>query len=39
LGRNFLKGRLGDQINAVMSAVGYNLVTAHPPGFRLPGRE
>ena len=25
LGRNFLKGRLGDQINAVMSAVGYNL--------------
>ncbi len=22
---NFLKGRLGDQINAVMSAVGYNL--------------
>ncbi len=24
LGRNFLKG-LGDQINAVMSAVGYNL--------------
>ncbi len=23
--RNFLKGRLGDQINAVMSAVGYNL--------------
>ena len=25
LGRNFLKGRLGDHINAVMSAVGYNL--------------
>jgi len=25
LGRNFLKSRLGDQINAVMSAVGYNL--------------
>ncbi len=25
LGRNFLKGRLGDQINAVMSAVGYNM--------------
>jgi len=25
LGRNFLTGRLGDQINAVMSAVGYNL--------------
>ena len=25
LGRNFLKGHLGDQINAVMSAVGYNL--------------
>ncbi len=25
LGRNFLKGRLGDTINAVMSAVGYNL--------------
>jgi IS5 family transposase len=25
LDRNFLKGRLGDQINAVMSAVGYNL--------------
>ncbi|MCH8240103.1 MAG: IS5 family transposase, partial [Proteobacteria bacterium] len=25
LGRNFLNGRLGDQINAVMSAVGYNL--------------
>jgi len=25
LSRNFLKGRLGDQINAVMSAVGYNL--------------
>ena len=25
LGRNFIKGRLGDQINAVMSAVGYNL--------------
>jgi len=25
LGRNFLKGRLGDRINAVMSAVGYNL--------------
>jgi IS5 family transposase len=25
LGRNFLKGRQGDQINAVMSAVGYNL--------------
>ncbi|MCH8240698.1 MAG: IS5/IS1182 family transposase, partial [Proteobacteria bacterium] len=24
-GRNFLHGRLGDQINAVMSAVGYNL--------------
>ena len=25
LDRNFLKGRLGDQINAVMSAIGYNL--------------
>ena len=25
LGRNFFKGRLGDQVNAVMSAVGYNL--------------
>ena len=25
LGRNFLKGRDGDQFNAVMSAVGYNL--------------
>ena len=25
MGRNFLKGRAGDQINAVMSAVGYNL--------------
>ena len=25
LGRNFLKGRRGDQINAVMSAVGYNF--------------
>jgi len=25
LGRNFLKGRIGDQVNAVMSAVGYNL--------------
>ncbi len=25
LDRNFLNGRLGDQINAVMSAVGYNL--------------
>ena len=25
MARNFLKGRLGDQINAVMSAVGYNL--------------
>ena len=25
LGRNFLKGRDGDHINAVMSAVGYNL--------------
>ena len=25
LGRNFLKGRHGDQINAVMSAVGYNM--------------
>jgi IS5 family transposase len=25
LGRNFLKGRPGDQINAVMSAVGYNF--------------
>ena len=25
LGRNFLKGRLGDRINAVMTAVGYNL--------------
>ncbi len=25
LGRNYLHGRLGDQINAVMSAVGYNL--------------
>ena len=24
LGRNFLKGRLGDHINAVISAVGYN---------------
>ncbi len=25
LDRNFLKGRLGDQINAVMTAVGYNF--------------
>jgi IS5 family transposase len=25
LGRNHLKGRRGDQINAIMSAVGYNL--------------
>ncbi len=25
MGRNFLHGRLGDQINAVMSAVGYNM--------------
>ncbi len=25
LGRNYLKGRNGDQINAVMSAVGYNF--------------
>jgi len=25
LGRNFLKGREGDHINAVMSAIGYNL--------------
>ncbi len=25
LGRNFLKGRLGDHINAVMSAIGYNF--------------
>ena len=25
LDRNFLKGRRGDHINAVMSAVGYNL--------------
>ena len=25
LGRNFLKGRSGDTINAVMSAVGYNM--------------
>jgi len=25
LDRNFLKGRLGDQINAVLSAVGYNM--------------
>lgn len=25
MGRNFLKGRLGDQINAMMSAVGYNM--------------
>ena len=25
LGRKFLHGRRGDQINAVMSAVGYNL--------------
>ncbi len=25
LDRNFLHGRLGDQINAVMSAVGYNM--------------
>ena len=25
LGRNFLKGRSGDHINAVMSAVGYNM--------------
>ena len=25
LGRNFRKGHLGDRINAVMSAVGYNL--------------
>ncbi len=25
LGRNFLSGRDGDRINAVMSAVGYNI--------------
>jgi transposase, IS5 family len=25
LGRNFLKGRLGDRVNAVLSAVGYNF--------------
>ncbi len=25
LGRNYLKGRNGDQINAAMSAVGYNF--------------
>lgn len=25
LGRNFLKGRLGDQVNALLSAVGYNF--------------
>jgi IS5 family transposase len=25
LGRNFLHGRLGDHINAVMTAAGYNL--------------
>ena len=25
LGRNFLKGRLGDQLNAILSAVGYNF--------------
>ena len=25
LGRNFLKGRQGEQINAIMSAVGYNI--------------
>jgi len=25
LGRNFLKGRHGDQFNAVMSGIGYNL--------------
>lgn len=25
LGRNYLKGRNGDQVNAVMSAVGYNM--------------
>ncbi len=25
LGRNHLKGRRGDQVNAIMSAVGYNL--------------
>ena len=25
LGRNYLKGRLGDQINAVLTAVGYNF--------------
>lgn len=25
LGRNFLRGRLGDQVNAVLTAVGYNL--------------
>jgi IS5 family transposase len=25
LDRNFLHGRLGDQINAVMSAVGHNI--------------
>ena len=24
-GRNFLNGRSGDNINAVMSAVGYNM--------------
>lgn len=25
MGRNFLKGRLGNQVNTVMSAVGYNF--------------
>ena len=28
LGRNYLKGRLGDQINAVMTAVGYNFAAS-----------
>ena len=32
LGRNFLHRRLGDRINAVMSAVGYNLRPS--PGLR-----
>ena len=38
LDRNFLKGRLGDQINAVMSAVGYNLrLILKWLGKRMPG--
>ena len=35
LGRNFLHGRLGDRINAVMSAVGYNPRSSRGQALRL----